>query len=240
LRIPRHLLLRFFLLVAIVATGFAILRWTPLSDYLTVEKISGLLDRLRDAWWAPVALIASYIVLCPLFVPASPMMIAGGVVFGPVLGSLYNIIGTFLGGALSYFLGRGLGHDFVLHLLGNRVKKVNRIIARRGFWGMVGVRFLPLPYPVVNYTAALAGVRPALFLTTTAIGLVPGCTIFTYFASLLARAAASDRSGLVIQGIVASTLMLLLSLIPQVWMMKKRRERLRELRARRSARMESL
>lgn len=237
MRVPRHLLLRFLVLVVIVATGFAILRWTPLSEYMTVEKVSAVLDKLRDAWWAPIALIASYIVLCPLFVPASPMMIAGGVVFGPVMGSIYNIIGTFLGGAVSYFLGRGLGHDFVLHLLGNRVKKVNRVIARRGFWGMVGVRFLPLPYPLVNYTAALAGVRPALFLTTTAIGLIPGCTVFTYFASLLSRAAENDRSGLVIQAIVASSLMLLLTLIPQFWTMKKRRERYREVCERRRGRI---
>ena len=182
--VPRHLLLRFLVLVAIVVTGFAVLRWTPLAQYLTVERVSALLTKLRESWWAPLALIGSYIVLCPLFVPASPMMIAGGMVFGPVLGSLYNIIGTFLGGSLSYFLGRVLGHDFVRHLLGNRLKRVERMIARRGFWSLVGVRFLPIPYPLVNYTAALAGIRPALFLTTTAIGLIPGSTVFTYFASL--------------------------------------------------------
>ena len=74
------------MLVAIVVTGFAVLRWTPLAQYLTVERVSALLTKLRESWWAPLALIGSYIVLCPLFVPASPMMIAGGMVFGPVLG----------------------------------------------------------------------------------------------------------------------------------------------------------
>ena len=82
--VPRHLLLRFLVLVAIVVTGFAVLRWTPLAQYLTVERVSALLTRLRESWWAPLALIGSYVVLCPLFVPASPMMIAGGMVFGPV------------------------------------------------------------------------------------------------------------------------------------------------------------
>ena len=235
--VPRHLLLRFLVLVAIVVTGFAVLRWTPLAQYLTVERVSALLTRLRESWWAPLALIGSYIVLCPLFVPASPMMIAGGMVFGPVLGSLYNIIGTFLGGSLSYFVGRGLGHDFVRHLLGNRLKRVERMIARRGFWSMVGVRFLPLPYPLVNYTAALAGIRPALFLTTTAIGLIPGCTVFTYFASLIPRAASGDRSGLLVQFAVASASLLLLTFIPQIWNLRKRRERYRELCARRQTRV---
>lgn len=229
MRVPRHLLLRFLVLVVIVGAGFAVLRWTPLADYLTVEKVSALLGHLRDAWWAPAALIASYVILCPLGVPATPMMIAGGMVFGVVEGSIYNIIGVFLGGASTYYLGRGLGRGFVLHLVGNRLKKVERVIARRGFWGMVGVRFVPLPFPVVNYCAALAGVPPGLFLTTTAIGLIPGVTVFTYFAALLTKAASGDRSGIIIQFAIASILLLLLTFIPQIWTMRKRRARYREV-----------
>src|SRR5436305_527235 len=60
--VPRHLLLRFLVLVAIVVTGFAVLRWTPIAQYLTVAHVSALLDQLRDLWWAPAALIVSYIV----------------------------------------------------------------------------------------------------------------------------------------------------------------------------------
>ncbi len=226
---PRHLLLRFLVLVVIVGAGFAILRWTPLADHLTVEKVSAVLERLRGAWWAPVALIASYLLLCPVM-PATPLMVAGGMVFGPVMGAVYNIIGTFLGGAVTYFLGRGLGHDFVLHLAGNRLKKAERVIARRGFWGLIGARFLPVPFPLVNYCMALAGIRPALFLTTTALGLIPGVTIFTYFASLLTKAASGEWSGIVAQFVVASLLMFLLTFIPQIWMARKRRQRYRQVR----------
>ena len=235
LRIPRHLLLRFLVLVAIVGIGFAVLRWTPLASYLTVENVSAVLERLRDAWWAPAALIASYVILCPV-IPATPMMVAGGMVFGPVIGSVYNILGTFLGGTVTYYLGRGLGHDFVLHLLGHRLKRVERFIARRGFWSMVGARFLPVPFPLLNYSMALAGIRPALFLTTTAIGLIPGVAIFTYFASLLTKAASGHRSGIVAQFVIASLLMLLLTFIPQIWMGRKRRERYRRVREARQAR----
>lgn len=235
---PRRFVLRFLLLVAIVATGFAVLRWTPLADYMAIEKISALFDRLRETWWAPVALIAAYVILCPLGVPASPLMITGGVVFGTVLGSVYNLLGTFLGGAATYFMGRALGRDFVLHLAGNRLKRVERMIARRGFWSMVGVRFLPLPYPLVNYCAALAGIRPLLFLTTTAIGLIPGITLFTYFADTLYNLAEKDRSGVYVQFIVASLLLLLLTVIPQVLTARKRRERYRLLVAKRRAREE--
>jgi uncharacterized membrane protein YdjX (TVP38/TMEM64 family) len=234
--VPRHLLLRFLILVAIVVTGFAVMRWTPLAQYLTVERASALLAQLRQTWWAPLALIGTYIVLCPLFVPASPMMIAGGIVFGPVWGTLYNITGTFLGGSVTYFLGRFLGRDFVRHVLGHKLKRVEQRIARRGFWSLVGIRFLPVPYPLVNYTAALAGVRPSLFLPTTAIGLIPGNIVFTYFASLIPRAATGDRSGLILQFVAATAALILLTLIPQIWAARKRRERYREIRAARKNR----
>lgn len=229
MRVPRHLLLRFLVLVAIVGIGFAVLRWTPLADYLTVARVSAVLARLREAWWAPMALIATYMVLCPLGAPAAPMMIAGGVVFGPVVGSIYNVVGAFLGGTVTYFVGRGLGHDFVLHLLGSRLKKVERFIARRGFWSLVGARFLPVPFPLLNYSMALAGIRPVLFLTTTAIGLIPGVTLFTYFASLVPKAAGGDWSGIVAQFLLASLLLLLLTFIPQIWMARKRRQRYRQI-----------
>ena len=109
-------------------------------------------------------------------------------------------------------------------------------IARRGFWGMVGIRFLPIPYPLVNYTAALTGIRPALFMTTTAIGLIPGATVYTYFASLVPKAASGDLSGIVGKLAAVSAMLLLLTFIPQIWTAKKRRERYRELCARRRAR----
>jgi uncharacterized membrane protein YdjX (TVP38/TMEM64 family) len=158
-------------------------------------------------------------------------------VFGPVWGTLYNITGTFLGGSATYFLGRALGRDFVRHVLGHKLKRVEQRIARRGFWSLVGIRFLPIPYPLVNYTAALAGVRPGLFLATTVIGLIPGNAVFTYFASLIPRATSGDRSGLIVQFVSATVALILLTVIPQVWTARKRRERYRELRARRQMRV---
>jgi uncharacterized membrane protein YdjX (TVP38/TMEM64 family) len=154
-----------------------------------------------------------------------------------VWGSVYNVAGTFLGGTATYFMGRLLGRDFVRHLAGNRLKRVERLISRRGFWGMVGFRFLPIPYPLVNYTAALAGIRPGLFMATTAIGLIPAATVYTYFASLIPKAASGDLSGILGRLALASGTLLLLTFIPQIWAARKRRERYRELVLRRQQRV---
>jgi phospholipase D1/2 len=235
-RVPRHLLLRFIALVVIVVTGFAVLRFTPLSEYLTVEKISALFDHLRASWWAPLALIATYVVLCPLLVPASPMMLTGGMVFGFIPGFLLNLLGTWLGGVTTYFLGRFLGRDFVMHLAGNRLKKVERAIARRGFWSLVALRLLPIPYPLVNYTAALTGIPPGLFMVTTLLGLIPANLLFAYFASSLVHLVGPERNKVYLQFGVVIALLVVLTVAPQIWMARKRKERYLELRRRRRAR----
>lgn len=236
-RVPRHLLVRFLLLVLIVGTGFAVLRWSPLADRLSWEEISATFDRLRGTWWAPAVLIAGYALLCPLGVPPTPLMIAGGMVFGTLLGSVVNVLGLVLGAATSYFLGRALGRDFVLHLGGKRVKRVERAISRRGgFWSLAGIRFVPLPFVLVNYCAALAGIPPGLFLSSSAVGLALTVPIYTYFAATISRAAGSERTGMYVQLGVALLLLVLITLIPRLWAARKRRERYCELVARRRLR----
>jgi uncharacterized membrane protein YdjX (TVP38/TMEM64 family) len=186
-------------------------------------------------------LIASYVVLCPLGVPATPMLIAGGMVFGTFWGSVYNLIGIVLGGVATYYLGRGLGRDFVLHLAGKRMKRVERAIGRHaGFWSLVGLRFLPLPFALVNYCAALAGIRPLPFTVSTAVGMVLTIPIFTYFAATLSRAASGDRSGVFLQIAMAMVLLALLTVLPRFWSAWKRRSRYREIIARRRARKGAL
>ncbi|HEX7181006.1 MAG TPA: DUF309 domain-containing protein [Thermoanaerobaculia bacterium] len=236
-RVPRRLVIRFALLVVIVLAGFAAMRWSPLGDLLSKEAIISTLERLRGAWWAPVALIASYVVLCPLGVPPSPLMVAGAVVFGPVFGALYNTAGVFLGTCSMYFVGRLLGRELIVHLLGRRIKRVERAIARQtGFWSLAGIRFLPLPFLLVNYCAALAGIPAGLFFAASLAGFVLTIPIFNYFAWSVANAATGDRSGVYVQIGIAFALLIALTLAPRLWTMYKRRRRYRQLLARRRQR----
>lgn len=236
--VPPKLLLRFLVLPVLLAAAFALVRFTPLSEYLTVEAVTALFDRLRRAWWAPVALIAAHTLLLPVGIPATPLVVAGAAVFGPAWGTLYNFVGVFLGGALTFWVGRLLGRDFVAHFAGRRLKKIERTLARRGFWSLVGIRFLPLPYTVLNYTAALAGVRPALFLATTAIGMAPTIAIYTLLYATLTRAATGQRPGLALYAQVVGALLLLIlaTAVPQILAGRKRKERHRRLAEERRSR----
>lgn len=227
----RKPLLRFALLGVVVVAGFAAFRFTPLAQYLDREVIAGLLEQLRHAWWAPFALIGLYIVVSPLGAPATPLIFAGGAVFGVVWGGFYNFIGCFLGAAVSFLLARTLGRGLIVQLAGQeRIESVERLLAKHGFWNLVRIRFIPVPFPVVNFGAAMAGVRLSTFLTSSALGLLPAILIYTYFTAALVETATGPSKEHLRNLVLAIVLFLALSMLPTLWKstQKRRRERLLE------------
>ncbi len=180
-RIPGKVWLRMLLLVAILASGFILVRFTPVGEYFTREQMIALLERLRASPWSPVVLVGFFAVLAPIGLPMSPLVAAGGVVFGPYLGSLYNTLGLMAGAMSAYYVGMALGREFIVHLAGPRLRRVERVFERRGFWPLVQARFIPFPFWLVSYGAAMAGVKAPLFLVTSTLGLIPATVMHTSF-----------------------------------------------------------
>ena len=235
--IPRWVIARFLVFLAVVGVGFVLFRYTPIgeriNELLDRERLAALRESLQERWWTAPLLVLVYVVIAPLGAPVSPLMLAGGAIFGTLVGSALNFLGTFLGAAASYFLARALGRDFVVHLTGDRFRRVEKLIARRGFWTLVRTRFLPIPFPVVNYGAALAGVPAGLFLVTTAIGLLPANIVFTYFAAALVDAVAGDRAAIFLRVGLAIAGLFALSFLPTAIIARQRRRRFHDHRERR-------
>lgn len=222
-RVGRRAILKFLLFVVVVVAGFAVLRWSPLAEHLEPERAVAALRGLAAEPWAPAALLAAYVLLIPFGVPVTPILIAGGLVFGFLWGSVLNFVGTWLAGAANFYLGRLLGKDFFEHLFGERLRRIEGMVERHGFWTLVRIRFVPLPFVLVNYAAAVTGVRPATFLGATALGLAPSITVYTYFAVALFQLA--DRPGetgpVVFQLALAMVLLLALTFLPRLLQRRK-------------------
>lgn len=233
---PRRLLVRFGILVLLVVGGLVALRLSPLGHHLNEKDLVGLFARVKQSPWAPAVLLLAYLILCPIGLPASPLMIAGAVLFGTVWGSIWNLTGTILGGSVTYFLGRLLGREFVAHFAGKGLKKIEQQVSRRGFWGLVGIRFLPIPFGLINYTEALTGVAPPLFLTTMILGLTPPNILYTYFTAELYNAAGGERSHVYINLAIASGLLAILMFLPPFITGRKRKRRYEEIREQRRGR----
>ncbi len=232
-RLSRRALLRFLALALVLAAAYAVLRWPPVARYVSREALIGTFEALRQTWWAPPAFIAATAVGCTVGVPATALVVVGAMVFGLARGMVYNILGTFLGALLSFELARTLGREFVAQLVGPRLRRVEKLLNRRGFWALVRIRFIPLPFPLVNYGAALVGIRLPVFAVTTALGLVPAIGATTWAAAALFTATVGERKGVLLNLVLAFGLFLSLTLIPTAIRRWQRARRYRELLARR-------
>jgi len=231
--IPRRALVRFALLAAVLAAGLLLLRWPPIAAHLTREMLMQLLEQLRSHWWSPLVLIALYGLVGCLGLPASPLLIAGGAVFGAGLGTLYNMLGLMLGAWLSFLLGQHFGRDLIVHLGGDKLRRAERLFHRRGFWPLVTLRFLPVPFAAINYGAALAGVRSGRFLAASAVGMAPATLMHTLFASWLAGSAAGQRLMVLSLWITAWLGTALLTTLPTWLEARARKRRYRRVTAQR-------
>jgi len=233
---PASIWLRAGVLVLILVAGFALLRWTPLGEYLTEERLVSLLTDIRAVWWSPLALLALYATLAPLGMTMVPMMVAGSI-FGPWLGSLYNTVGVLTGAITSFWIARVLGRDFVVQITGEGVRRIERLTDRHGFWPLVQTRFLPLPFPVVNFGAALAGVEPGRFIAASIVGIVPSTVLHTIFISGIMFAHGAQRLWYGVGYAAAFVLFNLVIGVPWLRGQRKRRHRYRELVATRAERL---
>jgi uncharacterized membrane protein YdjX (TVP38/TMEM64 family) len=224
-RFPLGAIVKFLVMLAVLVIAALALRYTPLSEFLTREKMVATLAELRLAWWSPLALIGLYIVLSPTGLPVSPLIFAGGVVFGVWWGWLYNFIGSLLGATSTYLLARALGRQLIEHVAGERlIAKVEHVLERHGFWNLVRSRFLPIPFAVINYGAALAGIRWPVFITASALGLAPSMVIWTYFGYAIFSVASEGRQAVIRNLLIALAVALTLTfLVPLRRAWKRRR-----------------
>jgi uncharacterized membrane protein YdjX (TVP38/TMEM64 family) len=109
---------------------------------------------------------------------------------------------------------RILGRDLFRRLLGSRHTAIESAIHRRGFWSMVRLRFLPVPFPVANYGSALLGVPYRLFLTSTALAYVPILIVYSYFAATVVRVGEAEREVILRRLAFSVVLLLLLTFLP--------------------------
>ena len=70
---------------------------------------------------APLLFMLIYALAAVLFLPGSVLTLAGGALFGPVLGTFYNLTGGTLGAMLAFLIARYLFSDFVARKAGGRV-----------------------------------------------------------------------------------------------------------------------
>ena len=133
-------------------------------------------DGAGGAAWAAMVLGLAVVLLAP--VPRSALSVLLGVVAGFGPGLAVALAGGLLGGLAAFGLSRALGRPAITRLAGQRLGRVDRLMADRGFWALLVGRLLPVvPFVVLSYGAGLTAVRLTPYALSTAIGLIPSTVV---------------------------------------------------------------
>jgi len=116
-----------------------------------------------------------------VFVPGPILAATSGVLFGPILG-LFVTLGATVGTAvIASTIGKRAGRDSARALLGaERADRLDRLIARRGLWAVVGQRFIPgVSDALASYAFGAFGVPLWQMAVGSFIGSVPRAFVYT-------------------------------------------------------------
>jgi len=184
-------LIKAVVLVLFIITALSIVRFTPVKQFLTAQRLGLLLE--TAGFLAPLAFIMVYAVGVCLFVPGTLLTTLGAAIFGPYFGFIYVWLGAMIGSSLAFFIGRYLGRDFAASLIGDRLKKYDEAIARNGFATVLYLRLVYFPFTPMNFGMGLTKVRFWDYFSGTALGIIVGTFIFTFFVGTVKDVWASGQ-----------------------------------------------
>ena len=98
-----------------------------------------------------------------------------------------------IGASLAFLIGRYLGRDFAASLIGPRLQKYDEAIGRNGFATVLYLRLIYFPFTPMNFGMGLTKVRFWDYFSGTALGIMVGTFIFTFFVGTIKDVWAGGR-----------------------------------------------
>jgi len=213
----RKALVKLAILAAIIAAAFFAAWKTGLSEYTDVSRAATAVRDLRDVRFIIPLFVLAYALAATFGLPGSILTLVGGAMFGFGLGTLLNWSGATAGAIAAYTLARTLGRDAFRGVLGKYGDKLDTLAENRGFLAILRLRLIPaVPFNVLNYASGLAGVPARSYATATALGIIPGTAIYTYFADALLAGAEGAQEKALLRLFIAGGLLMLLSFVPAI------------------------
>jgi dihydrolipoamide dehydrogenase len=177
-------------IVAAIAAFFVF----DLKQYLTLEFFQASRAKI-DAYYAahPLATIAIYfavyVAVTALSLPGAAIMtLAGGAIFGLVVGTIVVSFASSIGATLAFLAARFLLRDWVQGRFGDRLKPLNEGVAKEGTFYLFALRLVPIfPFWLINLAMALTPIRARTFYWVSQLGMFAGTIVYVYAGTQLGQ-----------------------------------------------------
>ncbi len=173
-------------LVLAACAAFMALRWSGLTDYLSLDTLK-LHREALTVWvsghviYASLAYVAVYIAAVAFSFPGAVFLtLAGGFLFGPVLGTFLTVTGATLGATLIFSFAKIIFGENALDRFGAPAARLAEGIRRNAASYLLVLRLVPIfPFFLVNLVPAFVGVPLVIYVLTTFFGIIPGTVVFS-------------------------------------------------------------
>ena len=185
-RYNRRILLFTFLLALLV-----LLRFSGAADYVTLENLKRHRNMLHafaeNNYISSVLIYIALFISTAFFVPGAVVLtLAGGFLFGTVLGAVYTNIGVAAGATLAFLSARYFAGEWIQDKYRRRLARFNTEIKKNGHLYLLTLRVVPvLPFFLVNFLSGLTRIPFRTFLWTTCLGVLPGSLVYAFMGRQL-------------------------------------------------------
>ena len=197
-------------LMLVIAVGTAI----ALRDRFDAAALQAWVEGAGAA--GPLLFMAVYALVTVLFLPGSVITLAGGVLFGPVWGTVYNLTGATIGAALAFLIARYLAAGWVTQRTGGRMKQLVDGVEQEGWRFVAFVRLVPLfPFNLLNYALGLTRIRFWHYVLASYLFMLPGAIAYTWLG-YAGREALAGGEGMIRNILIALALLASVVFLPRL------------------------
>jgi uncharacterized membrane protein YdjX (TVP38/TMEM64 family) len=186
------------LLIAVAGVLVFSMGW---HHYLTLEGLAERRESLRaliaSHWLLSVlAFVAIYTVSVALSLPgAAVLTLAGGFLFGWLLGGMLSIVGATIGATAIFLIARTALSDVLAARAGPWLARLRDGFREDAFNYLLFLRLVPIfPFWLVNLAPGLLGVGLGTYVGATVLGIIPGTFAFSLAGSGLDSLIAAQQS----------------------------------------------
>jgi uncharacterized membrane protein YdjX (TVP38/TMEM64 family) len=163
---------------------------TLIRNRATIDRLIG-----EHAVVAVAAYVAIYIAVVGLSLPGGAILtVAGGFLFGAVVGCAAAVLGALAGATVIFLIARSAAGEFLTRRAGPFAARLAEGFQADAFNYLLFLRLVPFPFWLVNLAPALFGVRLATFVAATAIGILPATLTFAVFGAGLDSVIAAQEA----------------------------------------------
>ena len=214
-------------LLILLAFAAAIVTFVALDlgQYLSLDQLREQREQLRLFTEENLALMVSgymlvYIIMAALSVPgAAVLTLAGGALFGVLLGTIAVSFASTIGATLVFLAARFLFRDAIQRRFGKRLRVINEGVARDGAFYLLALRLVPaFPFWMINLVMALTPIRTWTYFWVSQVGMLPATVVYVNAGTQLAQV--ESTGDILSPGLIGA--FVLLGLLPLIlrWVMR--------------------